>query len=315
MSLFNTVGTEISGMTLDEAMAKAKLNWTVSKRPVFSLSNIGDNYIGTSKHFAIARDDNDHILGIVGTDYQPIQNSELAYMCERIQGTDVVVETAGSLNGGERVWIQMRGNPFGVGPKSDENIPYCVLTNGHNGMHPLDALPTTYRVICQNTLNMALGQARKNKMMISIKHSGNVQSRIESLYNAIAEFRDRTQKFHSKADTLAHRSVNVEFVQKFWTEIYANMFGDVWENPTCQDDERDNLKASSVLTKWSNTFDLESKESGANLWTAVNAVTHWLDHNQLYRGKNKTENRFVDTLYGNGAKEKIKVFDLALSYA
>ena len=67
------------------------------------------------------------------------------------------------------------------------------------------------------------------------------------------------------------------------------------------------------MIKWSNTFDLETPLSGSNLWTAMNAVTYWIDHNQIYRGNNKAENRFVDVLFGTGAKEKVAVMDRALS--
>lgn len=312
MSLFNTLGQSVTGMSIAEAMDSTKLNWTVSKRPIYVTTDNPDEFATTNKFFANTRDDNNAILGIVGTDYQIIQNHELAEMASRVCGSDVKVETCGELHGGQRVWIQLSSNPFGVGPNRDEVQPKFLLTNGHTGLHPLGALPTTRRVICENTLNMALQDARSNNTMITLKHSGNIQSRLESLINAIEEFHHRTEQFESKANILASCSVTTEFVQKFWTQLYMDLFGSIHESPMNEAQNEDNSKAKSTLTKWTNTFDSEVKESGANLWTAMNAVTYWLDHQQIYRGTNKTENRFVDTLFGQRAKQKLEVMDYAL---
>lgn len=315
MSIFNTNGISVNGMSISEAMGHSNLNWTVSKRPIFVLSERTQDWHGTSKFFATTRDDNDNILGIVGPDYQIIQNHELAYLAERVSGSDVKVETCGSIQGGQRVWIQLNANPFDVGEKKDTVQPKFLLTNGHTGLHPLAALPTTVRVICENTLNMALNTGRKNNMMITLKHTGSIQNRLESLVDAIEEFKNRTQTFQSKAESLARKSVSTEFVQAFWTQVYMNMFGDIHGNPTTEAQLEANKQATSTMVKWSNTFDSEVKHSGANLWTAMNAVTYWLDHQQIYRGTNKNENRFVDILFGNGAKEKVAVMDHALSMA
>ena len=233
MSIFTQVGSDVTQTSsLDEAMQQADLNWTVSKRPIYVPTQT--EYATTNKWFANTRDDLDHILGIVGPDYQIIQNSELAYMASRVCGADVKVETCGSIQGGQRVWLQLSSNPFAVGPKKDEVQPKFLLTNGHTGMHPLAALPTTVRVICENTLNMALNTGRKNNMMITLKHTGNIQDRLESLINAIHEFKDRTQNFQEKAEVLANKSVSTEFVQNFWTNVYMDMFGNIHSNPTTE---------------------------------------------------------------------------------
>lgn len=315
MSAFNAIGTHVDGLSMDEAINQANLNWTVSKRPIFVLSENDQDWHGTNRFFATTRDDNDHILGVVGPDYQVVQNEELMYLCERLQGSDVRIETAGSFNNGSRVFVQMRGNAFDVGPKGDVNIPMTLFTNGHDGQWPLSSLPTSIRVICQNTLNMALRQGKKNNMLISLKHTGNIQDRLDSMVEAIENWKVRTQEFETKANVLARKEVTTEFVQAFWTHVYMNMFGDMHESPMNDDQIADNKAASSTLVKWSNTFDSEVKHSGANLWTAMNSITYWLDHQQIYRGEKKSENRFNDILFGKGAKEKVDVMNAALAFA
>ena len=313
-SVFNFVGASVEGLSLEEATNRAELNWTVSKRPIHVMSDMDDNLYTTNKFFATTRDDTNTILGVVGPDYQVVQNYELAYLCERLQGSDVKIETAGSLDGGRRVFIQMRGNAFDVGPKRDTNIPMTLFTNGHDGQWPLSSLPTSIRVVCQNTLNMALNQGKRNNMIISLKHVGNMQDRLESMIDAIENWKDRTDQFQERAEILARKEVNTEFVQNFWTQIYSDMFGEIHENPMNDAQNEDNKSAKSTMTKWANTFDSEVKLSGANLWTAMNAVTYWLDHQQIYRGAKKNENRFVDTLFGDGAREKVNVMNAALQY-
>lgn len=314
MSTFNSIGTNVDGLSTDEAINQSNLNWTVSKRPIFVLSENDQDWHGTNKFFATTRDDNDHILGVVGPDYQVVQNQELMYLCERLQGSDVKIETAGSFNNGSRVFVQMRGNAFDVGSKNDVNIPMTLFTNGHDGQWPLSSLPTSIRVICQNTLNMALKQGKKNNMLISLKHTGNIQDRLESMIQAIENWKYRTNDFQTKANDLARKEVNTEFVQKFWTHVYMNMFGNIHDSPMNDDQVADNKAAISTLIKWSNTFDSEVKHSGANLWTAMNSVTYWLDHQQIYRGEKKHENRFNDILFGKGAKEKVDVMNATLAF-
>ena len=242
MSIFNSVGRNIEGADLNTALTTADLNWTVKKSPIYSYGSFDESIGGpfpitTSRHFATVREDNESILGIVGPDYVPVQNIELAYLCERLQGNDVKIETAGSLNGGSRVWIQMRGNAFGVGEKKDENIPMTLFTNGHDGQWPLSSLPTCVRVICQNTLNMALSGAKKNNMIISMKHVGDMSARLEQMISAIEQWKDRTEDFQDKAQLLGHTQVNTEFVQKFWTQLYMDMFGKIHTNPTTADEQ------------------------------------------------------------------------------
>lgn len=312
-SVFNYVGSPVGGLSLPEAISKAQLDWTVSKRPIFVQSGVNRDLSSSSKFFATCRDDTNAILGVVGTDYKPVQNNELAYLCERVAKDGVKIQTAGSIDGGRRVWFQMTGDAFDVGPKKDVNIPMTLFTNGHDGQNPLSGLPTTQRVICENTLNMALSHGNKHGMIISFKHMGDMQSRLESMIDAISDWKHRTVVFQEKAEAMARKELNVEGVQNFWVNLYINMIGDIHPDDSTEQRKEDNKAAGSVLTKWSNTFDSEVRSSGANLWTAMNSVTYWLDHQQIYRGERKHESRFNDTLFGKGAKEKINVMNYALS--
>ena len=310
MSIFTTAGRNVDGMSMTEAIAHANLDWTVTTQPVLYQHEAEIKADG--QYYANVRQDTGRVLGIVGSGYRVIQNSEVAAMAEAINGKNVRIETVGNLYQGERIWFLMRGDSFNVGNRDDEVRPYTLLTNAHNGKHTLSVLPTTVRVICENTLNAAL---RRSKMSVTIKHTGNIQSRINSLIDGIEFFRVRTEEFAKQANLMAQREVTTDFVQTFWTNVYISQFGEIHENPVNADQADDNSKAVSTMIKWSNTFDSESRITGANLWTAANAVTNWLDHDQIYRGNNKTDNKFDDILFGDRAKAKIRVMEYALQHA
>ncbi len=310
MSIFTTAGRNVDGMSMAEAIAHANLDWTVTTQPVLYQHEAEIKADG--QYYANVRQDTGRVLGIVGSGYRVIQNSEVAAMAEAINGKNVRIETVGNLYAGERIWFLMRGDSFNVGNRDDEVRPYTLLTNAHNGKHTLSVLPTTVRVICENTLNAAL---RSSKMSVTIKHTGNIQSRISSLIDGIEFFRVRTEQFAKQANLMAQREVTTDFVQTFWTNVYISQFGNIHENPVNADQADDNSKAVSTMIKWSNTFDSESRITGSNLWTAANAVTNWLDHDQIYRGNNKTDNKFDDILFGDRAKAKIRVMEYALQHS
>lgn len=313
LNVFNSFGRDITGTNFQDALVASDLDWSVSKLPIYAMGGDHETPITTNKHFAVVRNDTSTMLGIVGPDYTPIQNEELAYLCERVAVNGVKLNTAGFLNGGQRVWMQLEGDSFGVGPKGDEVVPTTLFTNGHDGQWPLSSLPTSYRVICQNTLNMALSSARKNNMIISLKHVGNVSDRLEQMVYAIENWKHHTEVFQDRVKFLGNKEVTTEMVQEFWVKLYSNMFGTIHSNPQSEESLADNKKATSVITNWCNTFDSEVKLSGANMWTAMNAVTYWLDHEQIYRGNNKRDNKFNDILFGNRAKQKIEVLEYALA--
>lgn len=313
MNLFNTVGTDVTKSP--NPLMRAGLDWTVSKQPIFTDNPRGGDPVSSSRHFATVRSDTSNILGIVGPDYQVVQNEELLYLCSRLATQGVEMETAGSLSGGARTWIQLKGDSFGVGPNKDEVKTMTLFTNGHDGQWPLACLPTSIRVYCQNTLNLVMQAGHRSNMIITLRHTANVNDRLEQMIFAVQNFKDRSTIFENQVHTLGSTTLGTRGIQEFWTNLYTSLFGDIYVNPTTEAEKDATTTATSVLAKWANTFDTEVKHSGPNLWTAMNAVTYWIDHQQIYRGEKKHENQFNDVLFGDGAKEKVKVMNAALALA
>jgi phage/plasmid-like protein (TIGR03299 family) len=307
MSVF-TVGKTNNGNILKDA----DLDWTVELSDCLHAPCLSVEGYTLDKR-ATVRTDNGRVLGIVSENYQIVQNEELVYMAEQItRNNNMKVSTAGELSGGEKVWLSIEADAFNVSG-NDDVFPYLLLTNGHNGMQSLGGTPTSVRVICQNTLNMAMREGRAQGSYISIRHKGNMGDKMESLMNTLGEFYKRTEEFATNSRTLAAKSVDSSMLHAYFSHMYNKFVKNVPDDPKSDSEVRAHTKKINALLKWNINFDNETGECGANLWTAMNAITKWLDHDTSYRGENKTENRFVSNFFGNNASTKERLFATTLT--
>ena len=162
------LGTIIQEAPDSEAALKlAGLDWSVKQVPVL--------YEGqkTGHQFNVRESDN-RVLGVVGGRYKPVQNAEAFAFTDELVGGDVRYETAGSLADGKRVWMLAKMPDTRV--LDDIVEPYLCLTNGHDGFSSLKVCMTPVRVVCQNTLNMALKGAKRTW---TVRHSGNINAKME----------------------------------------------------------------------------------------------------------------------------------------
>lgn len=295
MSILEMAGKANNGNIL----ADAGLNWSVELSNCLHAPCPSTDGFTTDKR-ATVRTDNGRVLGIVGENYQIVQNEELVYMAETItKNSAMQISTAGELNGGGRVWLAVKAESFDV-TNGDQIDPYLLLTNGHDGLHALGATPTSVRVICENTLNMAISRGRKAGFFISIRHKGNMASKIESLMNTLGEFYVRSVEFSNSAKELSYTAMRSDEVSRYFNNVYDALVKKVDDSS----DDRSKTKKQSTLLKWYTVFDAEATQFGSNAWTAMNAVTNWLDHGVSYRGENKTENRFSSNIFGTSAEKK-----------
>lgn len=155
--------------TSADALRIAGLDWTVESKPI--------QVCGGKKipdYSANVRSKDGAVLGVVGGRYKIVQNSEAFAFTDSIIGGEVRYETAGSLNGGRRVWMlaKMEGHTIG----GDEVEPYLCFTNTHDGSGAVKAIMTPIRVVCNNTLNAALSSAKRSW---SMRHTNNIDKRLE----------------------------------------------------------------------------------------------------------------------------------------
>ena len=311
MSILELAGNSISSDVLQES----GLNWTVELSHALTAPCTSGEAYTTNKR-ATVRTDTNEVLGIVGPDYQIIQNQELVYMAEQIARTDSLqVTTAGELRGGSRVWLAVRADSFNVCNVDDEIKPYLLLTNGHDGLFSLSATPTSVRVVCENTLNMALREGRAANQCISIRHKGSMPEKIEELTTTLSQFYERAKTFEKQANYLSGIQLESKAIAEYFNSAYNTIVKDVpaYNDITNDSDRRAYNKKHSTVMKFWDVFDHESYNLGSNAWVAFNAITHWIDHDTSFRGDNKVENQFSATFYGNNASKKQRLLEYTLA--
>lgn len=130
--------------------------------------------------YATYRKDNYKILGTVGSRYEPVQNTEamdfIYQVCKSqmvINPKDVIIQTAGVLGIGERIFVTAKLPTYEIA--KDEMEKYILFTTSHDGSGSIQACFTDIRVVCNNTLNAALNHC---KNMVRFKHTKNVKANL-----------------------------------------------------------------------------------------------------------------------------------------
>ena len=153
-----------------EALILAGLNWNVVQKSIRT-----EDGIPVSGFQANIRDTDHQVLGVVTDRYRIVQNHEAFAFTDSLLGEGVTYETAGSLQSGRRVWVLAK-LPQHYIISGDEIIPYLVFMNAHNGTEAIKAAMAPIRVVCQNTLNLALSTAKRSW---STNHVGDIQGKLE----------------------------------------------------------------------------------------------------------------------------------------
>ena len=153
-----------------EALELAGLDWQVESRNIYS--GTGAMIPG---YRANVRSTDDAVLGVVSDRYRIVQNEEAFQFTDDLLGEGVTYETAGSLQGDKKVWMLAR-LPRKYLIAGDQVEPYLVIFNSHDGSSGVKVAMTPIRVVCQNTLNLALNTAKRSW---TARHTENVLLRVQ----------------------------------------------------------------------------------------------------------------------------------------
>jgi phage/plasmid-like protein (TIGR03299 family) len=179
--------------TSAEAIGHAGLDYTVEKRKLFTPCSGEVNFEGETiyneievpNYFSTVRTDNDTVLGVVGKDYKIVQNAEAFNFFDAIVGggDGILYETAGALGNGERIFITAKLPGYiRVGSGDDVTEKYIFLTTSHDGSGSITAAFTPIRVVCQNTLNAAMGNMSN---VVRIKHTASANTRLADAHKVM----------------------------------------------------------------------------------------------------------------------------------
>ena len=288
-----------------EAIKAAKLDWQVIKLPLV-VSHDGAA-IPLEDHFAIVRQDlwktSDYpILGVVGKQYTPLQNEDAFAFFDPIVGHHAAVyHTAGVLGNGERVWILAK-LPESIRVIGDDiTDKYLLLSNSHDGSSAVQVKFTPIRVVCQNTLTMALRQGPT----VRVIHNSSMRDRLAQAEKLLGIVNSRYQQIEKAFQAM----VTVQ-MDKLKLDAYLQT---IFPDPLDPEDERAWKRIRSHRT-WSEHYFADGRGNNqtgvkGTLWAAYNGVAEYVDYRLT--GSGVSDRRLGSAWFGDGYSIKARAYDVA----
>lgn len=240
------------------------------------------------------RDTDRRVLGVVSDRYKIVQNQEAFSFTDELLGEGVRYETAGSLQNGRKVWLLAR-MPHEYIISGERITPYLVFFNSHDGSGAIKAALTPIRVVCQNTLNLALSTAKRSWSMI---HTGNIQGKIQEARDTLFLAEKYMDSLGKEFESLRKKKLSDRQVQE-----YIEILLPIEDGSTPQQIRNMKRLREDLEMRYYDAPDL--KDLGNNGYRFVNAVSDFATHgNPLRRTANYKENLFSRTVEGNPLIDK-----------
>lgn len=269
-------------MTSAEALELAGLDWEVNSRPIYT-----DNGIQIPGYIANTRSSDNKVLGVVSDKYKIVQNKEAFAFTDSLLDHDAKYVTAGSLRGGKNVWMLAQLPRTKI--LGDDIDQYLCFTNTHDGTGAVRVFCTPTRVVCQNTLNLALSTAKRSW---SCRHMGNMESKMHEASRTLELANKYMEELATKADQLANTTITDERLY----QIVAEMFP-VDDNQS----HRQLANMEKAKTEFMVAYYMpDIKQFRNTAWGALNAMADFCDHSSPKRNTaTYQENNFERIVIGH----------------
>lgn len=274
--------------TSEDALIAAGLDWEVIQKDVYLPNGeVIPNYK------ANIRDEDESVLGIVSDRYKIVQNREAFSFTDALIGGDVRYETAGALRGGRTIWLLARLPETEL--VGDTVEPYLCFTNSHDGTGAIRACMTPIRVVCNNTLNLALSGAKRNW---ATKHVGDINSKLLEAQHCLKMANKYMENLSEYAEVLTKTKVSDEELKKILSEMFP-----------VEDDATGRKKSSAEQAKEAYMicyFAPDLVKFQGTAWGAVNAMADMVDHSAPLRyTKTYEENNWGRIMDGHAMMDKM----------
>lgn len=271
-----------------QALIAAGLDWNVVQEPIYTKEELVEGYK------ANVRDSDRRVLGVVTDRYKIVQNREAFAFTDELLGEGVRYETAGSLQGGRKVWM-LAHMPHEYIILGERISPYLLFFNSHDGSGAIKVALTPIRVVCQNTLNLALHTAKRSWSMI---HTGDIQGKMKEARDTLLLAETYMDELGKEFESLRQKKLTDKQVMD-----YIEILLPTEDGATPQ--QRKNIKRlqEDMKNRYFDAPDL--KEVGNNAYRFINAVSDFATHAEpLRKTANYRENLFAKTVEGNPMIDK-----------
>ena len=184
----------------------------------------GDCFVKVEGHKAVRRSDNLSVLACPTADYTPITHVEMGELveafCNEAPGA-LKFETAGSIQGGRKVWaLAYLDEPFTVPGDDSETYPFAAFLNAHDGTMAARVMPTSVRIVCWNTWSAAYEASERTGAYATIRHTGDTAQRLEDAKATLASVRTEAKVWQAEATELASIRIDDAVVSTFLSEHF-----------------------------------------------------------------------------------------------
>jgi phage/plasmid-like protein (TIGR03299 family) len=285
------LGTRVEeAPTSVDALRLAGLDWTVERHDVhLPTGAIIPNYK------ANVRSNDGSVLGVVSDQYKIVQNADAFAFTDALIGgeTPVRYDTAGSLRGGRKIWLLAKLPDTEI--VGDKTEPYLCFSNTHDGSGAIRVCMTPVRVVCNNTLNIALNGAKRSW---SVRHTGDIQAKLHEARMCLDMANKYMDRLGEYADQLANQTVKDEEIAKILDEMF----------PVTEDSsDREKKNAEKARTEYMICyFAPDIAKFKGTAWGALNAMSDMVGHNAPRRQTaNYRENNWGRIMDGHAMLDKM----------
>jgi phage/plasmid-like protein (TIGR03299 family) len=312
------IGTKVEDdLTPQEMLEKAGLDWTVEKHKVY-YKNADGIYLEAPKKNALVRTSDGQYLDVVSENWNPVQNEEVfEFFTDYVKTGGMTMHTAGSLKEGQVIWgLAKVDESFSLFGGKDVVESYLLLANPHQFGRGVDIRFTPTRVVCHNTLSMAL--EGKASLGISLNHRKAFDA--EKAKELLAEAHQKMETYKEVAEFLSKK----RYTEKTLFEYFTNVFPKTGKVDPTKVSNFNDVKAliaeketeSNISRNARKAMDVVNTQPGAELgrgtwWQAYNAITFMTNHAM---GHNP-DTRMQSVWYGQNKDRNINALGMAVEYA
>lgn len=282
---WNGLGTRV--MEAPESKAALELSgldWKVIQKDLKTVDGIR-----VPGFRANMRETDNRVLGVVTDRYKVVQNEEAFAFTDELLGEGVRYETAGSLQDGKKTWLLAR-LPHQYIINGDEITPYLVFMNSHDGTSGIRVALTPIRVVCQNTLNLALSTAKRSW---AANHVGDISGKLEDAKNSLLYANRYMCELGKTIGELERKKLTDKKVLEYFDELLPSI------------DEATDIQKKNIIRmkedlklRYFEAPDLQDMDH--NAYRVVLAVSDFATHAKPLRERsNYRENLFAKTIDGN----------------
>lgn len=284
------------GIDLDDFRRNAGLDWEVQKSPVTYLEKVFPD------KFVLNRVVDNRPYAVVSGRYKPVQPKQVfEFFRDLLDQHGMKMHTAGSLNDGAKIWALATTGDSAFIRGLDQVKAHLLLCTSYDLTLSTIAQFVSERVVCNNTLNIALGESGGGRIVIP--HLRDFDA--DAVKEKMGIGREQWGAFTAMIEVLAKTKLNAAIAREVMGEVFK-----LPADPETPDPKR--LHASNVVSLFAQERFRGADLAGQTAWGLLNATTEYVDHHKRARNQN---NRVDSAWFGEGANVKDATFKALVSLA